>query len=136
MFVLIWPISSFRSIALAKMRRLLLMVMLTTFLAAVAWTTITFFGDSTKLVRNKETNETMSMEIPRLPIKSWYPWSMTPMTYFISFGYQFYYVLFSMVQSNLSDVLFCSWVLFACEQLQHLKVIKKQWKLGNEIVAN
>lgn len=106
------------------MRRLLLLVMLTTCAATVAWTTITFFGDSTKLQKNYETNETMTVDIPRLPIKAFYPWNPVGgmMHYFLTFGFQVYYLLFSMIHSNSSDVLFCSWVLFACEQLQHLKV--------------
>lgn len=36
-----------------------------------------------------------------------------------------YYVLFSMSHANLLDVLFCCWLIFACEQLQHLKEIMK-----------
>ena len=131
----------YHSIALAKMRRLLVMTMSTTLLAVVgklnhkwivfeikiflhlAWTSITFFGESTKLVTDRNTNETSSVEIPRLPIKSWYPFnSMNGAGYYVAFGYQFYFLLFSMVQSTLADVLFCSWLLFACEQLQHLKV--------------
>lgn len=109
------------------MRKLLLLVMLTTVAATVAWTTITFFGDSTKLQKNYETNETMTVQIPRLPIKASYPWNPVGgvMIYFLTVGFQFYYLLFSMIHSNSSDVLFCSWVLFACEQLQHLKVSVK-----------
>lgn len=30
-----------------------------------------------------------------------------------------------MAIANLMDVLFCSWLIFACEQLQHLKAIMK-----------
>lgn len=30
-----------------------------------------------------------------------------------------------MADANLLDVLFCSWLLFACEQIQHLKNIMK-----------
>lgn len=30
-----------------------------------------------------------------------------------------------MAISNLLDVMFCSWLIFACEQLQHLKAIMK-----------
>lgn len=106
------------------MRKLLLLVTFTTFAAAIFWTTITFFGDSTKLAKDYETNGTMVVEIPRLMVKSWYPWQISgPTVYFACLIFQFYYILFSMVHSNTSDVLFCSWVLFACEQLQHLKVI-------------
>lgn len=51
------------------MRRLLMFVMITTVAATVFWTTITFFGESTKLQKNYETNETMTVEIPRLQLK-------------------------------------------------------------------
>ena len=30
-----------------------------------------------------------------------------------------------MAIANLMDVMFCSWLIFACEQLQHLKAIMK-----------
>ena len=118
------PVFRYHQIALGKMRKLLTLVMITTVAAAVAWTTITFFGDSTMLYTNPETNVTAPVEIPRLQIKAYYPWNpnSSKMTYFMTIGFQFYYLLFSMVHSNSSDVLFCSWVLFACEQLQHLKV--------------
>ncbi|XP_030568180.1 odorant receptor coreceptor [Drosophila novamexicana] len=116
----------YHSIALAKMRKLFFLVMLTTFASATAWTTITFFGDSVKLALDKETNSSITVEIPRLPIKAFYPWDASHgMFYMISFALQVYYVLFSMVHSNLCDVMFCSWLIFACEQLQHLKGIMK-----------
>ncbi|KAH8311508.1 hypothetical protein KR044_006666 [Drosophila immigrans] len=116
----------YHGIALAKMRKLFFLVMLTTFASATAWTTITFFGESTKFAIDKETNDTIKVDIPRLPIKMFYPWDAGHgMFYMISFVLQVYYVLFSMVHSNLCDVLFCSWLIFACEQLQHLKGIMK-----------
>nr|AHL20247.1 odorant co-receptor [Aedes albopictus] len=116
----------YHSIALAKMRKLLVMVMVTTVLSVVAWITITFFGDSVKNVFDKETNETYTVEIPRLPIKALYPWdAMSGVPYFFSFVYQAYFLLFSMCQANLADVMFCSWLLFTCEQLQHLKGIMR-----------
>lgn len=116
----------YHSIALAKMRKLFVLVMLTTVLSVVAWTTITFFGESVKFARDMETNETITVEIPRLPIKAFYPWDASSgMFYIISFVYQVYFLLFSTTQSNLCDVLFCSWLIFACEQLQHLKSIMK-----------
>ena len=116
-------IHRYHSLTLTKMRRLLFIVTATTCSIGVCWTTLTFFGDSTKLWKDKALNETVTVEIPRLMIKSWYPWnSYTGMGYYLSFAFQFYYLLFSMLQANLSDVLFCSWVLFCCEQLQHLKV--------------
>ncbi|XP_067615939.1 odorant receptor coreceptor isoform X1 [Eurosta solidaginis] len=116
----------YHAVALAKMRKLFTLVMLTTVASAVAWTTITFFGESVKFAFDRETNSTITVEIPRLPIKSFYPWNaFSGMFYLISFAYQFYYLLISMVHSNLCDVIFCSWLIFACEQLQHLKGIMK-----------
>ncbi|XP_046805450.1 odorant receptor coreceptor isoform X1 [Lucilia cuprina] len=116
----------YHSIALAKMRKLFFLVMLTTVASAVAWITITFFGESVKFAFDKETNSSITVEIPRLPIKSFYPWDASQgIFYTISFAFQGYYLLFSMVHSNLCDVLFCSWLIFACEQLQHLKGIMK-----------
>lgn len=50
---------------------------------------------------------------------------MRDLTPFLSRRYQVYYLIFSLLQANLSDLLFCSWLLFACEQLQHLKGIMK-----------
>lgn len=122
------------------MRRLLFLVTLTTCSISVFWTTLTFFGDSVKMMKitptanvtlctnggiNYAINETCAVEIPRLLIKSWYPWNaMSGTAYYFTLAFQFYYLLYSMLQANLSDVLFCSWVLFCCEQLQHLKVRK------------
>lgn len=54
-----------------------------------AWTTITFFGESVKGAFDKATNETYYVEIPRLPIKSWYPWNaMSGVMYIVSFVFQ------------------------------------------------
>lgn len=50
---------------------------------------------------------------------------MSGMGYYVSLGYQIYYIFFSMLHANLLDSLFCSWLIFACEQLQHLKEIMK-----------
>jgi odorant receptor len=129
----------YHAIALAKMRRLLFMVTITTCSIWVFWTTLTFFGESTKRMKITESanvslciddiyhpiNDTCDVTIPRLMIKSYYPWnSFNGIGYYFSFCFQLYYLLYSMLQANLSDVLFCSWVLFCCEQLQHLKVKK------------
>uniref|UniRef100_A0A1B0C554 Odorant receptor n=1 Tax=Glossina palpalis gambiensis TaxID=67801 RepID=A0A1B0C554_9MUSC len=116
----------YHSIALAKMRKLFFLVMLTTVASAVAWVTLTFFGESVKFAVDKENNSTMTVEIPRLPIKSFYPWDASSgISYIISFIYQAYFILFALSHANLCDVLFCSWLIFACEQLQHLKSIMK-----------
>lgn len=44
-------------------------------LNSAAWSGITFFGESVKGVFDKETNETYFVEVPRLPIKSFYPFN-------------------------------------------------------------
>lgn len=63
--------------------------MLTTVASCLAWTTLTFFGESVAGKFDKATNETYYVEIPRLPIKSWYPWNaMGGMMYVISFAFQ------------------------------------------------
>lgn len=116
----------YRALTLAKMRKLLMFVIGFSLFAVTAWTTITFFGESVKFVHDPSTNSSITEEVPRLPIKSWYPWnSFNKPWYYISFVYQVYYLLFSLLQANLTDLIFCSWLLFACEQLQHLKGIMK-----------
>lgn len=86
----------YHSIALAKQRKLLVMVSATTAFAVVAWTTITFFGDSVKGVFDKATNETMIVEIPRLPIKATYPWNaMSGFFYYVSLVFQVYFLKFN-----------------------------------------
>lgn len=116
----------YRALTLAKMRKLLMLTLGFTFFVVTAWVTITFFGESVKLINDPETNGTMTEVIPRLPIKSFYPWNSfkAPM-YHVAFLYQVYYLIFSLLQANLTDLLFCSFLLFACEQLQHLKGIMK-----------
>lgn len=124
----------YHSISLAKMRKLLYIVVSTTCFSAVgmwpivnrhahrrscidecflfefsAWTTITFFGDSVKGQFNRETNETEYVEIPRLPIKAAYPWnSMSGVGYMSSFGFQ---VEFSV-----------DFAVYACRYLMHIVV--------------
>jgi 7tm Odorant receptor len=125
----------YHQISLQKMRKLFTLVIGTTFVASLLWTTITFFGDSTKLQRIPDTNDTMPVEIPRLLVKSWYPFNpvASSMRYFGVLAFQIYFVTFSMIHANSADSLFCSWVLFACEQLQHLKV--KCQKTSNSKVS-
>nr|WGN97954.1 odorant receptor co-receptor [Agasicles hygrophila] len=117
----------YHALALKKMRTLLICVVTTTVFSAAAWTGITFAGESTHNVKDPENeNLTIVEEIPRLLIKSWYPWNaMSGMPYYLSLIFQVYYVLFSLMHANLADSLFCSWLIFACEQLQHLKEIMK-----------
>ncbi|XP_076182116.1 odorant receptor co-receptor isoform X1 [Ptiloglossa arizonensis] len=116
----------YHQIAVKKMRILLLAVMGTTILSAISWTTITFIGDSVKKVVDPVTNETSFVEIPRLLMRSWYPFDPSHgMAHILALVFQFYWLLFAMADANLLDVLFCSWLLFACEQIQHLKNIMK-----------
>ncbi|KAJ6636110.1 Odorant receptor coreceptor [Pseudolycoriella hygida] len=116
----------YHSISLVKQRKLLKTIMSLCIFVVVAWTTITFFGESVKGAFDKATNETYFIEVPRLPFKSWYPWNaMGGIMYIITFAFQVYFLLFSMTNCNLSDVMFCSWLIFACEQLVHLKEILK-----------
>ncbi|XP_060533774.1 odorant receptor coreceptor [Cylas formicarius] len=117
----------YHALALKKMRTLLYCVMAFTILSASAWVGITFVGESVHQIQDPDNeNETISEEIPRLPVRAWYPFNaMSGMPYYIALIYQVYYVLFSLLHSNLLDSLFCSWLIFACEQLQHLKEIMK-----------
>ncbi|CAG4932144.1 unnamed protein product [Colias eurytheme] len=116
----------YHQLALTKMRRLLYFICAMTVLSVVCWVTITFFGESVRLILDKETNETLTEPAPRLPVKAWYPFdAMSGTMYIAAFVFQVYWLFFSMIIANLMDVMFCSWLIFACEQLQHLKAIMK-----------
>ncbi|CAH0595199.1 unnamed protein product [Chrysodeixis includens] len=116
----------YHQIALTKMRRLLYFICGMTALSVVSWVTLTFFGESVRLITSKETNETLTEPAPRLPLKAWYPFNaMGGSMYIVAFVFQVYWLVFSMAIANLMDVMFCSWLIFACEQLQHLKAIMK-----------
>nr|ARO76408.1 odorant receptor 2 [Conogethes punctiferalis] len=116
----------YHQLSLTKMRRLLYFICGVTVLAVVCWVTITFFGESVRMIANKETNETLTEPAPRLPLKAWYPFdAMGGTMYVVAFVFQVYFLFFSMAIANLMDVMFCSWLIFACEQLQHLKAIMK-----------
>lgn len=65
----------YHAIALAKMRKNLYMITGLTLATVVGWSGITFFGESVKGAFDKETNETYYIEVPRLPIKSYYPFN-------------------------------------------------------------
>ncbi|XP_041972175.1 odorant receptor coreceptor [Aricia agestis] len=113
-------------IALTKMRRLLYFIMGMTVFSVISWVTITFFDESVRYLVDKETNGTYTEPVPRLPVKAWYPFDAFhgPM-YIFAFVFQVYWLLFSMSIANLLDLMFSSWLIFACEQLQHLKAIMK-----------
>ncbi|CAH1380122.1 hypothetical protein MTP99_004056 [Tenebrio molitor] len=117
----------YHALALKKMRRLLYIIIIWTSFSAIAWTSITFVGDSVHNIKDPDNeNMTITEEIPRLLVKAWYPWNaMSGMPYYITLVFQVYYVFFALSHANLLDSLFCSWLIFACEQLQHLKEIMK-----------
>ncbi|XP_076243545.1 odorant receptor co-receptor [Calliopsis andreniformis] len=116
----------YHQIAVKKMRILLMAVVGATMLSVFSWTTITFLGDSMRKVVDPVTNETTYVEIPRLMLPSWYPFDASHGTaHIFALVFQFYWLVFTMMDANLLDVLFCSWLLFACEQIQHLKNIMK-----------
>nr|AOG12930.1 odorant receptor [Eogystia hippophaecolus] len=116
----------YHQLALTKMRRLLYFICGVTILSVFSWVTITFFGESVYMLVNKETNETLTEPAPRLPVKAWYPFNaMSGTMYIVAFVLQVYWLLIAMAIANLMDVMFCSWLIFACEQLQHLKAIMK-----------
>lgn len=118
--------SRYHRVALVKMRKLLMIGGVATLATTISWITITFFDESVALAMDKSTNETFKIAVPRLPIKGFYPGNPFTGTYYYTiFGYQIYYLIFSMMHANLLDILFCSWLIFSCEQLQHLKHIMK-----------
>lgn len=64
-----------------------------TMVTAIGWTGCTFFGDSVKSIPDPENaNETITVEIPRLMLRSWYPWdAMNGMPYMLSFILQVHF---------------------------------------------
>ncbi|XP_050459001.1 odorant receptor coreceptor [Cataglyphis hispanica] len=116
----------YHAIALKKMRLLLFLVGATTVLSAIAWTILTFFEHPIRKIVDPVTNETTIIELPQLLVRSFYPFDASSgIKHVLVLIYQFYWVLFMLINANSLDVLFCSWLLFACEQLQHLKHIMK-----------
>ncbi|XP_014219015.1 odorant receptor coreceptor [Copidosoma floridanum] len=116
----------YHALAISKIRKLLFFVMSMTFVSTICWTGITFFEKPVRLRVDKETNETISTKLPKLMMRSYYPYdAMGGMNHMLTLLYQFYFLLVTMSLSNSIDTIFCSWLLFACEQLQHLKDIMK-----------
>lgn len=76
----------------------------------LAWSIITFFGDSVKGVYDKETNETYFVEVPRLPIKSFYPWNaMSGLPYIATFAFQVTSKILTNGNSQM-ELCVCVWV--------------------------
>ncbi|KAF6216670.1 hypothetical protein GE061_001016 [Apolygus lucorum] len=114
-----------RATALSRMRKLLMIIGTVTILAVFGWTTVTFLDEPVWDKTDPDNvNETISVEIPQLMVYAWYPWDARyGMTYFMTFVFQLYWLFITLAHSNLLDVLFCCFVIFACEQLKHLKEI-------------
>lgn len=116
----------YHQITISKMRKLLYFILGSTAISITCWVTLTFFGESVRFITDHDTNETLTEPVPRLPLKAWYPFdAMSGGMYIVAFVYQVYWLIFAMLIANLMDVMFCSWLIFACEQLQHLKAIMK-----------
>nr|AWW05228.1 odorant receptor co-receptor [Corythucha ciliata] len=114
-----------RATSLSRMRKLLMIIGVGTILSVLAWTIITFLDEPVWEVTDPDNvNATITVEVPQLMIHAWYPWdARSGMAYMITFIYQLYWLFISLSHANLLDVLFCSFVIFACEQLKHLKEI-------------
>lgn len=65
-------------------------VVVGTLMTIIGWTGSTFFGDSVKTIPDPDNgNETITVEIPRLMLRAWYPFDASSGTYYmISFVYQ------------------------------------------------
>ncbi|KAL1114879.1 hypothetical protein AAG570_007703 [Ranatra chinensis] len=114
-----------RATALKRIRRLLTLIGVITVFSVVSWVTVTFLDEPMRTIRDPENvTSFLQVEVPQLMIDSWYPWdARTGFAYISTFIYQLYWLIMTLSQANLLDVLFCSFVIFACEQLKHLKEI-------------
>jgi len=76
--------------AVGSMRRLVMYVGIGTIASWLAWTSITFIGDSVHEIPDPENaNETIFEEVPRLMLRSWYPWNaLSGGSYVVSFVIQ------------------------------------------------
>lgn len=65
----------------------------------LAWTSITFVGDSVHSIKDPENeNLTITEEIPRLLVKSWYPWNaMSGFPFYFSVVFQVFVTFFNMI---------------------------------------
>ena len=73
--------------AVSSMRRLVMYVGIGVIVSGFAWTVITFFGESVHKIKDPDNmNETILEEVPRLMLRSWYPWNaMSGGGYVVSF---------------------------------------------------
>ncbi|KAF4523219.1 Odorant receptor co-receptor, partial [Ephemera danica] len=65
----------------------------------------------------------LQLQGPKLMVNAWYPWDpySSSFLYVITYLFQLYWLVFCICQVNLMDTLFCSWLIYGCEQLRHLK---------------
>ncbi|NP_001303637.1 odorant receptor coreceptor [Cimex lectularius] len=114
-----------RATALSRMRKLLMIIGVGTIFSVLAWTTVTFLDEPYRDITDPDdVNSTITVEVPQLMVDAWYPWdARNGMAYFLTFIYQLYWLIMSLSHANLLDILFCSFVIFSCEQLKHLKEI-------------
>jgi gustatory receptor len=68
--------SRHHSSAVSSMRRLVMYVGIGIIVSGFAWTAITFVGDSVHETKDPDNaNETIIEDVPRLMLRSWYPWN-------------------------------------------------------------
>ncbi|KAI5722365.1 hypothetical protein M8J76_007406 [Diaphorina citri] len=118
----------YRAKSLSRMKRVLTIICVWTSATVVAWVTITMCGDSMfKVPDPEDKNKTMWVKVARLPVHSWYPWDClnNSTAHIFTFIFQVYWVFSLVAHSQLCDGMFCSLVLFSCDQLKHLKEILK-----------
>uniref|UniRef100_A0A0U5AEG0 Odorant receptor n=1 Tax=Reticulitermes speratus TaxID=60591 RepID=A0A0U5AEG0_9NEOP len=113
--------------AVGSMRRLVMNVGIGTIVSGFAWTAITFIGDSVHEIRDPDNfNETIFEEVPRLMLRSWYPWNaLSGGGYVVSFIIQILWLFLALSHAMMMDTMFCCWLIYTCEQLIHLKEIMK-----------
>ncbi|KAG8304418.1 hypothetical protein J6590_094210 [Homalodisca vitripennis] len=116
-----------RTTSLMRTRKLLVIIGIGTLATVFCWASVTFVGDSVRPYHDPlNPNETVLIEVPRLMFGAHYIWDPNDgMAYVFTFLYQLYWVLLTLVHCNLLDVIFCSFAIFACEQLKHLKEIMR-----------
>lgn len=118
----------YRAKSLSRMKRVLTIICSWTLATIICWVIITLCGDSTFPVPDPDNeNKTMNVQVPRLLVYSWFPWDClnNPTAHMLTFVFQVYWVFSLVAHSQLCDGMFCSLVLFSCDQLKHLKEILK-----------
>ncbi|CAH0391773.1 unnamed protein product, partial [Bemisia tabaci] len=109
--------------ALYRMRKLLYMIIGGSFFTYFAWILLTIAEEPYRMMPDPENrNNTVLTRVPKLLIQTWFPWNYeSGVGYYVALGYQLYWLFMMIAHENLPDTLFCSTVIYACEQLKHLK---------------